>query len=497
MGKKGFSQVVGVLIIVILILAIIGAFYGVFSSYMKKETEKIDVQTKLLGEGLKIKKAVKDSINPSVIDLTVCCATGSSKKTEISSVNSNLDIELVIDRSGSMRQSGWSMNIDGGLGTLADFENVNVPKNSYSSEYSFNVNGGEDILAVYLNWSRIEGVSGSEGSEFALNLKRPDGTWIFGSGKPGVSGKVDPPDSVGAGNEYFSGIDTKPQIVEVDNPQTGTWKVKVYGWNLRPKINQPESQDVNISVFYGSSGQISRLPTVLSIDAAKDSSKSFVSSKIEEEHIGYIVFGSYAEIKQSLTSDKSLLISAVDNTGQEGGTAIQDGIDKAINDLSSNGREDSKKIIVLLTDGQNDLGPDVVLEKANEAKDAEIIIFTIGLTGFVDQDMLSNVASSPDYYKYVPEASGLDFIFSELRSKINQISESSLLSDYFKVVFYNDTSSYTYNIKDDSLMPLEVKTYKIDLENHLENPVKVEIYPVILLRGKEVIGPLLGAYHIS
>lgn len=494
--KKGFSEVVGVLVMVVLVIAAIGVFYGFISSYLYRESGEAEVKSSLLLEGLEIRKAIIDPSNPSLVNLTICCASGFSKEIREAQVNQVSDIALVIDRSGSMRQSGWTMDIAENLSPLYEFKEVNVPRGAYSSEYTFNVDEGKGVLLASLDWGKISGINGSEASEFSLNLRRPSGAWIFGNSQPSVSGKVDPPDSVGAGNEYFSGISTKPQMVQIVNPESGVWRVRVYGWNLRPKINQPNSQNVNISVFYGSSNQLSRNPTVLSIDAAKNSSKNLINSKNESEYLSYIVFGSYAELKQPLTENRNLLISAIDNTGQEGGTAIDRGIAEAIQDFANNGREDSKKVMVILTDGQNDEGPEIVLEKAQEAKNENITIFTIGLTNFVDHEMLREVASEPNFYKYVPEASQLDFIFNEIREEIKKIYESNLLSDYFKVVFYNDESSYTYILKGETLRPLDVETFVIDLEGKLENPKKLEIYPVIVFRGKEVVGPLLGTYYL-
>jgi uncharacterized protein YegL len=268
---------------------------------------------------------------------------------------------------------------------------------------------------------------------------------------------------VGASNEYFSGISTKPQIVYVENPTSGTWQVKVYGWNLRPKTGPPSSQKANVTILTGNSTQLKRNPTIISIDAAKSSLKNFVSSKEEDERIGYVVFGSYAELKQSLTYNSSLLITAINNTGQEGGTAINTGMETAKNNLINNPRENSKKVMILLTDGQNDNGPSIVISKANEIKNLNIILFVIGLTGFADSETLSTIATKPEYYYYTPDASGLQSIFEQVREKIVKTYYNYKLSDYFKIVFYNETGNYVYILDDPSLIPLETKEYTIDL----------------------------------
>ena len=55
-----------------------------------------------------------------------------------------LDIVLVNDRSGSMRQSGWTLNKS--VPHSYFFGDVNVPGNDYSSSYKFNVSAGTETL---------------------------------------------------------------------------------------------------------------------------------------------------------------------------------------------------------------------------------------------------------------------------------------------------------------------------------------------------------------
>jgi len=362
--------------------------------------------------------------------------------TENITTESILDIALVTDRSGSMRQSGWTL--DTSIQPSHEFNNVNVPGGSYSSSHTFNVPAGTERVAIAINWDRIFEYPGSEGSEFKLNLRRPNGVWIFGTGPPDTGGKVDPPDSVGANNEYFSGICTKPQIVYIENPQAGNWQVKVYGHNLRPKNNPPPSQNVNISVYQGTAEEIIKNPTILSIEAAKDASKNFINNMQDTDRSAYVPFGSYAPNNfpfQELTFNKDDLENAIDGTGLQGGTAIQTGINKGKDELVNNARENATKIMIILTDGQNDAGPDIAIQSAQQAKNQDIIIFTIGLTGFVNQEMLTEIASQPDYYYYTPDASGLENVYEQISQKISAIyREQTLISEEFETtILYPDS----------------------------------------------------------
>lgn len=496
--KRGLSQIIAVTLILILAIISVTLIGRVVFSFIEKGVDNAAIKADFLKETFQMKKVVINASNLSEVKITFCCAAETTREKEIEEVietTGPLDVGIVIDRSGSMRQSGWTLDLEESLSPTNEYLNVNVPRDDYSSSNIFNVAPGTERIAILLNWDRREGYNGSEGSEFALNLRNPTGTWIFGSNRPAVGGMVDPPDNIAGPNEYFSGISTKPQIVYIENPASGNWRVKVYGWNLRPSTNRPPSQDVNISVYSGTSSQIIKNPTIISIDAAKDSSKNFVNNIREDDAASYTVFGSYGVLRQSLTSNKNLLITAIDNTGMEGGTAVQTGIEISKNDFIANARPEASKIMLLLTDGQNDIGPNVVIQEAQDAKDEGIEIFTVGLTGFVDSDMLTAAASGPDHYYYAPDASVLQTIFDSIRDRIIEEHTTTLLSDKFVVVFYNETYSYSVEIKNYELQPLATKTFSFNLDGKITNITRVELYPAILNKnGKYVLGDAIDYY---
>jgi len=309
------------------------------------------------------------------------------------------------------------------------------------------ISGTMDIpverIGVELWWDRVPGLNGSEASELVINLQRPDGTWIFNGNpslpsSPSAGGKVDPPDSVGYANEYYSGICTKPQVLLIDNPQAGTWNISVFGWNLRPKGSPPPSINATVKVFVDYANNtlddISKNATVMSDYASREAAKTFVGFMNDTDRVGYIPFGSYAVNPPALnaihltlldtTANRTAVNNTINNTGLEGGTAIQTGINASIIELESR-RDNAIPVIVLLTDGQNDAGPDLVIAKAAEAKGKGIIIFTIGLTNFADGELLSTVASNPQNYYYAPDASDLAEIYAEIAQEIQKLKASS------------------------------------------------------------------------
>ncbi len=328
------------------------------------------------------------------------------------------------------------------------------------SDYTL-INGN---LAVGIEWDRLSGVIGSEGSEFVVNLRRPDGTWIFNGGtslpgSPDAGNYVDPPTGdAGYSNDYYSGISTKPQYLYVENPQNGTWRVSVFGWNLRPNGNPPPEMNVSIMVYLDKGNEtyddINRTETIIAWNAARDNAKLFVNLTVAEDKVGFVKFGSYAELPQTLTFNKTAVMNAIDDMGVQGGTAIHDGIDMGCDELTNHGRPKANTtwIMVLLTDGQNDDGPTPVNDSATACKNKGVTIFTIGLSAFVNQEMLRDVASDPSNYYYAPTSSDLKFIYREIATEIQaryraqainitgNLSYSTLYPDSYIDIYYAEES---------------------------------------------------------
>lgn len=488
------STIVTVLVILLLTIVILGVLWIFVKDYVKKQSEEIELKRKFFSEEIEF---VKVKIEGSTVNMAIKKIGGKievneSEEEVITPVE--VDIILVLDRSGSMRQSGWILE------TSLLAENTTtliVPRNAYSSTYSFSVPSGTQRLAVAIDWGKITGFNGSEGSEFALNLRRPAGTWIANSGNypSELSGKVDPPDSIGTANEYFSGISTRPQYFYIENPQNGIWQAKVYGWNLRPKSSPPSTQNVSVQIYMGDSSSLNKSLTIISSDLVKSASKNFIDRLNEEDQAAIVRFGSYAELTQGLSSNKSAIKNAIDNLGIEGGTYINTGIDIATQHLTTTGRSDAVKIITILTDGQNDMGPNPVLASAQLAKDKDFTIFTIGLTNFVDESMLKTIATKPEYY-YYSDFDKLDQVYQEIAEKIKTTYTSIHQFNYLVFVFHSETDSYRETVSE---LPevLGTKKYTFDLTGKLEGEIiKIEVYPVIISSsGKETIGSLLDVWE--
>lgn len=116
------------------------------------------------------------------------------------------------------------------------------------------------------------------------------------------------------------------------------------------------------------------------IENAKSRAKEFILKRAGDR-IGIVVFSGIAFTQCPLTLDKDALINFTDSINTKitkvDGTAIGNALATAVNRLAKiNGKS---KIIILLTDGNNNMGEVDPLSAAQLAKDNNIKIYTVGI----------------------------------------------------------------------------------------------------------------------
>jgi len=112
---------------------------------------------------------------------------------------------------------------------------------------------------------------------------------------------------------------------------------------------------------------------------AKEEIKKFIGRRLNDR-IGLVVFARYAYTQCPLTTDYGVLLNFVDQVDfglVEDGTAIGMAIATAVNRLRES--ESESKIIVLLTDGDNNAGEIDPITAASLATTFDIKIYTIGV----------------------------------------------------------------------------------------------------------------------
>jgi len=115
------------------------------------------------------------------------------------------------------------------------------------------------------------------------------------------------------------------------------------------------------------------------LEVAKDVLKRFVQKR-GNDRIGLVAFAGRAYIAAPLTLDHDFLIQNIDrlNFGLiEDGTAIGSGLSAAVNRLQE--LKSKSKIVILMTDGQNNAGKVPPITAAEAAQALNVKVYTIGV----------------------------------------------------------------------------------------------------------------------
>jgi len=168
------------------------------------------------------------------------------------------------------------------------------------------------------------------------------------------------------------------------------------------------------------------------IEAAKAAARAFVERQPPTVRLGVVAFSGSGVVTQEVTTDRAVVLAAIDRLAPEGGTALGRGLQTALGaivgqpvlvdttggsvepqgpDLGYHG----SAAVVLLTDGENTDSPDP-LEVADIASSAGVAVYPVGLgrpegtvvevDGFqvataLDESMLREIAERTDG-RYVP-----------------------------------------------------------------------------------------------
>lgn len=139
-----------------------------------------------------------------------------------------------------------------------------------------------------------------------------------------------------------------------------------------------EGIDIMLALDVSSSMQAEDFKPQNRLYVAKEEIKKFISHRLNDR-IGLVVFARYSYTQCPLTTDYGVLLNFVDHVdfGQvEDGTAIGMAVANAVNRLRES--ESKSKVMILLTDGDNNAGEIDPITAANLASALNIKIYTIG-----------------------------------------------------------------------------------------------------------------------
>lgn len=198
----------------------------------------------------------------------------------------------------------------------------------------------------------------------------------------------------------------------------------------------PARHPADVALVVDVSGSMAGQP----IADAKTAAKGFVD-RLEPavDQVALVSFSDSATVNQVLAAYAGTVRFAIDALSAGGNTNIADALARARAELDGpRHRAANARVIVLLSDGQPNVGGDPRAEAA-AAKAAGIRIFTIGLGDGVDPALLRDLATSPSDYFYAPTSDQLAAIYEQISGLIGgspatDITITDRLSPYVTLV---------------------------------------------------------------
>lgn len=306
----------------------------------------------------------------------------------------NVDIVIVIDRSGSMHGADtkngytmWDRNVlhgsfDAGTRTCTRWF------------------WGWCLTWMYDNWQNLGQFQVDRNQTFRAYLEY---TGYSGSNSPKIK-LTSPSDSNYGGSANY---------VEIPYAAPkGTWTA--WGWS-------DDWIDYDVNIFY------------TKMDAAKDGAQYFVdlAEWKESDQLALVSFNNIATLDQALTTNKTAVWLAIEKLQAGGNTAVGEAVYKATGELinGASANPEAMKFQVLLSDGKTNSGR----SSAGAAMDANakgITIYTIGLGEDADETELRNIAglTGGEYY-YATDENALKKLYEIIAGEIGDDASSGAEAD--------------------------------------------------------------------
>jgi Ca-activated chloride channel homolog len=122
------------------------------------------------------------------------------------------------------------------------------------------------------------------------------------------------------------------------------------------------------------------------LTAAQRAARNFVEKVPDTFRIGFVAFNQYAELRLPPTTDRSQIGGVIDGLLADGGTAMGDGLQRAVEAIQgqlrrqrATGDDRPPAAIVLLSDGKNTSGRTRPIDAAQAARRLRIPIYAVAL----------------------------------------------------------------------------------------------------------------------
>ncbi|MDQ2911688.1 MAG: VWA domain-containing protein [Chloroflexota bacterium] len=181
------------------------------------------------------------------------------------------------------------------------------------------------------------------------------------------------------------------------------------------------AEGIDIALVLDTSGSMSErgLGGSAKIDAVKRVVNDFLGG-LRNDRVGIVIFSGEAIVLGPPTLDYAAsqkLVAPIETGTLSGGTAIGTGLATGINVLRDS--EAKSKVVILLTDGENNSGDITPLDAANMAKLLDVRVYTIGaisISATADKDVTSDSVDARVMRKIAEDTGGHYYTVSDENS---------------------------------------------------------------------------------
>ncbi len=175
-------------------------------------------------------------------------------------------------------------------------------------------------------------------------------------------------------------------------------------------------------------------------EAAKNAVLFFLNQKIDtKDRVGLVTFGSTCFEKLPLTAvnDDVLAkaLSELQDIKPAGRTSLSSALNTAVEIFRNQGTPENSKILIMLTDGADNMGENPVVE-AQKLKENSVTVYPvlIGTKTHYDEKILAEIAATTGGRFYsAPDKDELINLYSELAGKRKSIREMKKTEDITKI----------------------------------------------------------------
>lgn len=173
---------------------------------------------------------------------------------------------------------------------------------------------------------------------------------------------------------YATVVDPRNRLV--NNLARESFQVYEDGQAQRITSFRREDIPVSLGILIDNSGSMrDKRPKV------NNAALNFVRASNPEDEIFMVNFADEPYLDQDFTNDVSLLREALEKVDSRGGTAVYDAVVAASDHLSKGGKRD-KKVLLVVTDGEDNASRDTLEEAVRRVQDGEgPTVYTIGILG--------------------------------------------------------------------------------------------------------------------